>query len=260
MKIASAQLEVTVGDIAENFSKHLDIIDLAIANRVDLIVFPEMSLTGYCREEGHELVIAPTDSRIQELKKIAETHRIIIVVGAPIEINQSLFIGAYILMPNGKTEIYTKQFLHEGEDEFYSSSFDYNPQIEWQDEVIQLAICADIVEEQHAINAKENDCTIYIASIFYSVGGIEVGHELLSKYARGYSMQVLMSNFSGQVWGVKAGGRSGFWDETGNLISELETKEEGLLLVEKVGQKWMAREVKAKQSIDLTGASASYSD
>ncbi len=247
MKIASAQLEVTVGDITGNFKKHLAWIDLAIENQVDLIVFPEMSLTGYCREEGRDLVIEPTNPIIWKLKKIAAAHDIIIVVGAPLEIDNSLYIGAYILMPNGKTKVYTKQFLHEGEGEFYSSSFDYNPRIELKEEVVQFAICADIVEEQHAVNAKENACSIYVASIFYSKGGITEGHEQLRKFAKAYSMKVLMSNFSGEVWGVRAGGKSGFWDKDGNLISEMGVNGEGLLLAEKDGETWTARQVKEKE-------------
>lgn len=249
MRIASAQFEVTVGDIAGNFQKHLDMIDLALAHQVDLIVFPEMSLTGYCREEGQNLVIESTNPIITRLKRIADTHDIMIVVGAPIELENNLYIGAYILMPNGKTELYTKQFLHEGEDEFYSSSFDYNPQIELEGEVIQFAICADIVKEQHAINAKKTNCSIYVASIFYSDGGIEEGHELLAKYAKTYSMDVLMSNFSGQVWGVKAGGRSGFWDINGELVSEMEVDEAGLLVLEKDGRSWTARRVREKEKV-----------
>ncbi len=240
MKIAAAQIEAVVGDIEGNFNRHLAMIDLAIANQVDLVVFPEMSVTGYTRKEGKELVIVPTHPIITELKKISDRHDLIIVVGAPIELKGQLFIGTYILTPKRPVVIYTKQFLHEGEDEFYSSSFEYNPVISWQDETIQFAICADINCRQHVLNAKANNCTLYIPSIFYSQNGIGEGHEILSEYAKMNAMQILMSNYTGELWGLKAGGNSAFWDKNGHKIGQLPTDQVGLLLLEKGGESWTA--------------------
>ena len=239
MKIASAQIKAKIGDLTGNFTKHLEMIHLASANKVDLIVFPEMSLTGYCRVEGKALAIAPSNPKLLQLKEIAQLKEIVIIVGAPIEIENQLYIGSYILMPNGETRIYTKQFLHEGEDEYYSSSFQYNPQIEIDDEVISFAICADIDHEQHIRNAKATHCSLYIPSIFFSKNGIPAGVDLLTKYAKQYSMKILSSNYVGPLWGMEAGGRSGFWDENGEIIGALDGENEGLLIVEKVGDNWI---------------------
>ncbi|NRB49566.1 MAG: carbon-nitrogen hydrolase family protein [Saprospiraceae bacterium] len=243
MKIASAQVTAEIGDIEGNFNRHLAMIDLALAQEVDLIVFPEMSLTAYCRKEGKQLVIGPDHPKIIQLKEIADAHKVVIVVGAPIEINQQLFIGSYILIPNRETEIYTKQFLHEGEDEFYTSSFAYNPKIRLKGELIQFAICADIAEVKHVINAKENQCTLYIPSIFYSQNGIEEGHKILSKYAKMTSLPILMSNYAGDLWGVKAGGKSAFWDKNGNKIAQLDADTAGLLLLERNSGIWTSQKI-----------------
>ena len=243
MKIAAAQIVAVVGDIEGNFNRHLEMIDIAVTHQVDLIVFPEMSITGYCRKEGQNLVIEPTNSIITELKKISDCNDLIIVAGAPIRIESRLFIGTYILQPKQALEIYTKQFLHEGEDEFYSNSLDYNPIIQLKEEIIQFAICADINHAQHPRNAKANNCTLYIPSIFYSQKGIEGGHKILAKYAEMNSLQILMSNYSGDLWGMKAGGESAFWDRNGNKISQLNGDEQGLLLLEKKKANWTAKKL-----------------
>lgn len=240
MKLASAQIESTVGDIEGNLKKHSKMIRLAVQSQADLIVFPEMSITGYCREEGKELALTEADARLNILKESAKKHRIIIVAGAPIAIGNALYIGSFIFKPDGNTEIYTKQYLHEGEEKFYSNSFDYNPTIKIDNELIIFAICADIDNEQHPKDAKSNQCTIYMPSIFFSKKGINEGHRLLSEYAQKYSFSVLMSNYSGYLWNIEAGGRSSFWDDKGLNIAQLSSNKEGLLIMEKAGNTWIS--------------------
>jgi predicted amidohydrolase len=243
MKIASAQIEAQIGDIKGNLEKHLEMINIAVQNDVDLIVFPEMSLSGYCREEGKALAMKASDEAVMKLQEMADAYNLVIIIGAPIEIDNKLFIGSYILRPNSMAKIYTKQYLHTGEDVYYSSSFDYNPTIVIKDEIIALAICADIDNFQHPKDAKKCACTLYMASIFFSTNGIDTGHELLAQYAKEYSFCVLMSNFSGELWDTEAGGRSAFWGKNGELVGELETDKKGLLVLEKRGGNWVKRVV-----------------
>lgn len=47
MKIAVAQVTCVIGDIEKNIKHHIEFCDKAIGNKADLIVFPELSLTGY---------------------------------------------------------------------------------------------------------------------------------------------------------------------------------------------------------------------
>ena len=159
-------------------------------------------------------------------------------MGAPIEIDENLYIGAYILMPTGEIKIYTKQFLHAGEEQYYASSFAYNPRIKIKEELISFAICADIDYEQHPFQAKENNCSLYVASIFFTENGINQGQELLTQYSKHFSFKILMSNYVGKLWKMKAGGKSGFWDEDGKLIGVLDSKNEGLLIIEKKKGLW----------------------
>jgi predicted amidohydrolase len=246
MKIAAAQIESIVGDIKGNLEKHLEMIDLAAKQSVHLIVFPEMSITGYCKEEGSALAVQANSLEILQLIEQSKKHNLVIVVGAPIIIKEELFIGSFILLPTGATEIYTKQFLHSGEEDFYSSSFSYNPSIKIKGETISFAICADIDHEEHPKNAKEQLCSLYIPSIFFTKNGIPEAHKLLAQYSKLHSLNVLMSNYSGDVYGMKSGGRSAFWDNQGRLIGSLDSEKKGLLVVEKHGDNWIEKILKNK--------------
>ena len=238
MKIAAAQIKSTVGDITANLDCHYKMIEFAGQNGVDLITFPEMSITGYCREKGKELAFKKNDKRLVKMKTLSDNYNIVIIAGAPIEINNQLFISSFIIQPHRVIQIYTKQNLHGKESKFYHASSDYNPSIQLKNEIISFAICADINNELHPKNVKQQHCTIYIPSIYFSVDGVNEGHETLAKYAKMYSFNILMSNYCQEHWNLKAGGRSAFWNKEGELIGEMDTKNIGILIAEKKATYW----------------------
>jgi NAD+ synthase (glutamine-hydrolysing) len=51
LTIALAQINTHLGDVPANLAKHLEQIRQAKAAGVDLLVFPELSLTGYCLQD-----------------------------------------------------------------------------------------------------------------------------------------------------------------------------------------------------------------
>ena len=237
MILAAAQFNPYDGDIGKNIDIHLNFIDQAAKNEADLILFPEMSLTGYCREEASTLSFNKNDIRLDPIKKAAISHRMMVIVGAPVLLEETLYIGLFFIYPDGSELIYTKQYLHEGEGVYYEHSFEYNPKVKLGDDKFAAAICADIIHSEHAQKAADNNSSIYLASIFFSRNGIENAHELLGTYAKKYHMAVLMSNFCGTSWGLESGGRSAFWSGRGELIGELGDSS-GLLIVEKTHEVW----------------------
>lgn len=68
LRVAAAQIETALGEVATNVRKHLDWIDRAHADAVDLLVFPELSLTGYgLRERAADVALAPDAAAMAEL-------------------------------------------------------------------------------------------------------------------------------------------------------------------------------------------------
>jgi predicted amidohydrolase len=241
--LASAQTNPKHDNINANLNDHCLLIELAAKNGAALIVFPEMSITGYEREKAQNFVFDVLDPRLNTLLKLAVDNKIIVIAGAPVQIKDDIYIGSFVIKPDNSISIYTKQFLHDGEAQYFKSSFDYNPNIQLADEKITLAICADINHEVHAENASKKNTAIYVASIFYTSNGIPEAHSTLSNYANKYKMNVLMSNFCGSSWSLNAGGQSGFWDKNGKLIASLNDKESGLLIMEKVRDSWTEKTV-----------------
>jgi predicted amidohydrolase len=241
MILAAAQTKPKRRDIDANLLDHYRLVQLATKNGAQLIVFPELSITGYEREDASRLAFTENDSRLDHLKKLAAEYKITIIAGAPIRIESKLFLGEFCIAPDNSVSIYTKQFLHTGEEVFYEPSFDYNPVLEIENERISCAICADIDNPKHPENASKNNSSTYIASIFFSPNGIPQAHQSLQNYASQYKMNVLMANFGGDSYGSPSGGRSAFWNKKGELIAQMDDSGSGLLLVENHDESWTSK-------------------
>ena len=62
MSLALAQITTKLGDVESNLAKHLDLIRQAKKAKADLVVFPELSLTGYVLQDLVATVAhCPTD-------------------------------------------------------------------------------------------------------------------------------------------------------------------------------------------------------
>ncbi len=112
MILTSAQTNPKRFDIQANLDEHYRLIELASENGADLILFPEMSITGYEREKAKELAFNQDDPRLNKLRELSVENKIIVIAGAPILIENNLYIGAFVIKPDNTVSIYTKQFLH----------------------------------------------------------------------------------------------------------------------------------------------------
>ena len=237
MIIASTQTVPVKGDVAENIQNHITLINQAHQKGVDLIVFPELSLTGYEPELARSLAFAEKDDRLNPLMEVAHKRQMILVVGAPIKNNGKLHIGAFIIYPDKSTAIYTKRYLHIGEDKFFQSG-EFDPQIELKGETVSLAICADINNPDHPKRASGNGSSMYIAGVLWSIEGYKNDIKLMKDYAANYKMLVVLSNFGGDSGGYEAAGKSLILSSKGEIISKIEGRGEGLAIAKRENGNW----------------------
>lgn len=245
MIIAAAQTRPENKSIIQNLDDHYRLIELAANHNAQLIAFPEMSITGYVRETAEQYALGENDLCLEKLRSLAVMHNIIIIAGAPVKMPSGLHIGSFIFFPNSSQTMYTKQFLHGTESDYFTPSSDYNPQITLASEKISLAICADIDHPEHAQNAGKRNSTVYIPSIFFSLKGIPEAYDNLSGYAKEFSMLVLMANFTGKGWNnTESGGQSACWSPGGKLLGNLDKNSTGLVIAEKNDNIWSGRAIK----------------
>ncbi len=73
MKLALAQISPHFGDWQANLNKHEKYIELAVKNKADLIIFPEMSLTGYALKDlVSDLAVTLQDKKLHHVAKYSK--------------------------------------------------------------------------------------------------------------------------------------------------------------------------------------------
>lgn len=71
IRVAMAQIAPALGDVEANVQRHLDVLARARGDGADLVVFPELSLTGYLLADQVPDVALPADG--PELRTLADT-------------------------------------------------------------------------------------------------------------------------------------------------------------------------------------------
>lgn len=235
MKICLAQIEPLKGNIPANIQKHLAWVDVAVRNSAEMIIFPELSITGYEPALAKSLATTPNDSRFDEFQTISDTHRLTIAIGLPIKTTEGITISLLIFQPARSREVYAKQYLHPDEEPFFTSGRN-TINLVGKNAEVALAICYELSVPQHAEDAYQKGAKLYIASVAKSVKGVSTAAERLSQIAKDYSMTVLMTNCIGVCDGMVCAGGSAAWNSKGELLGQFGEAHEGILLLDTESQ------------------------
>jgi predicted amidohydrolase len=229
MRVAIAQIEAIKGNIEKNIENHLKWINQAIQNHADMVVFPELSLTGYEPDLAESLATNQDDTRLDEMQSLSDKSGITIGVGLPTRKERNIFVSMIIFQPHKERITYSKQYLYPPEKSIFTAG--KNPLVlTFETEIVSPAICYETSDKAHCEYASQNNATIYIASVLSSIGGIDAELKKLSDIAGNKNMVTFMANYVGKSGGYECAGKSSVWDTTGKLIGQLDSGTEGILI------------------------------
>ena len=263
MKVAFAQLNYTIGDFEGNSAKIIAHIEKAKNDGADLVVFSELSVTGYY---PHDLLEKKEFIQKAEkaVEKIAENCiGIAAIIGAP-RINENargkqLFNSAFFLNEGKIQHIQNKTLLptYDIFDEY--RHFEPNREfkiVEFKGEKIAVTICEDLWDELPTANefgkdklyqvspmeklAKLNpDFVVNISASPFSYNQEEWRKNVLINKAKKYKMPILYINQVGAQTELIFDGGSVLIDEKGEIVKELKYFEEDFLVVDtgNIGEK-----------------------
>ncbi|AVR96030.1 carbon-nitrogen hydrolase family protein [Pseudoduganella armeniaca] len=239
--VAAAQTVVIKGDIAANVARHVALVERAAAEGARLVLFPELSLTGYEPALAAELALLPDDVRLAPLRDAAVRAGAVIVAGAPlVNPDGRPLIAALTFTPQAALHVYTKQYLHPGEEAAFAPGTG-GAALDVHGSRVALAVCAEIAHARHAAAAADDGAQLYAASVLVSVNGYAADAALLQGHAATHGMPVLMANHGGATGGWESAGRSALWDERGELVVAAAGGGECLLVARGDEQGWSGR-------------------
>lgn len=146
--MASAQLNVRVGDLDGNVAKILDAYDRASADGADVVVYGELTVTGYPPED---LLLKPrfiADAAAALARIAAHTDDAVAVVGFPERVDGQLHNAAAICAAGEVQAIYRKHLLPNysvfDEERYFEPGRDVGPLVEIAGVRCGVSICEDI--------------------------------------------------------------------------------------------------------------------
>lgn len=237
LTLAAAQSASVAGDLAANLRTHLAFVAAAAAAGADLLLFPELSLTGYEPALATGLALEPDDTQLLPLREACSKAGLTAVVGAPVQGAAGLQIGALILGADGGCRVHTKQYLHPGEAPPFVPG-NGGELLEVQGLQAALAICADSNHPAHADAARARGADLYLASAVIGPTGYPSDSALLAGHARRLGMPVLMANHGAPTGGYACVGRSAFWQADGQCLIAAPGDGACLVIVRRVADDW----------------------
>lgn len=112
IKVALAQIKPSLGDVNKNLDLHLKLIQQAHQSKADILIFPELSLTGYLlRDLVKEVAICPNQSTV--FKRLMEASQdLIIIFGFVEEKEPGLYFNSAACLGRGQIfHIHRKVYL-----------------------------------------------------------------------------------------------------------------------------------------------------
>lgn len=167
LRIRAAQINLTVGDVSGNSEKILEIYQQASAEGIDLVLTPELSLTGYPLEDfiQREDIVAHALEVAQSIAK--KTGDTALIFGLPIR-NETghLFNSAYLAYNGKLQQLFNKTELPNtavfDEQRYFTSGSEDNT-FNFKGVNIGLAICEDIWHPNVAKAAKADGAQVLLS-------------------------------------------------------------------------------------------------
>jgi predicted amidohydrolase len=250
--IGVAQTTPLRGDVGANVEQHVRLVRLAADLGAQVLVFPELSLTGYEMDLARTLAFSLDDARLRPLCDVASLHAMTLIVGAPVRVGARFHVGALIVVPDGPVGLYTKHHLGA----FSSEAGAYgvvppaeatvfhpgrrNPLVRVGASTAAIAVCADVGRPSRARAAAARGARFYLASMFATPSELARDRARLSGYAARHSMAVALANYGGPTGGLASGGGSAIWSETGALVTELGPAGAGVAVASERAGAWRA--------------------
>ncbi|PNH86715.1 carbon-nitrogen hydrolase family protein [Arthrobacter sp. AFG20] len=223
LTVSVIQYAALAGGIDANAPEHVRLIEDADSHGARLVVFPELSLTGYdlpLLRSGHQIDagdqwVAPGDRRLDPIREICRRTGITAVIGAPFrEPEGTPRLASLAVHPDGAEEAGFKTHLHGDEQSLFEAG--QEPLLldvdGWK---IALAICFDAAHPAHSGDAAAAGADVYAVSALYTQ---EEGHRLglhLGARAMDNRMYGVLANLGGRTPLGPSCGLSGFWGPDG---------------------------------------------
>jgi len=229
-KISVAQINLTVGDLAGNAQKIIAAAKHAKASGAELVVFPELAVSGYPPED---LLLRPAfiKQEAETLKEIAKLLEVPAIVGALHSADGKLYNGAYLLQGGKVKLVSTKKNLPNYgvfDEQRYFASGDVLEVFEIAGHKLAVIVCEDGWTLPRGQEAKEKGAELLLSinASPYEFGKIERRYKVFGELAQVTKLPIIYTHMVGGQDEIVFDGASFVLDAKGKLTASLPEFEE----------------------------------
>jgi len=219
LSIAVAQPRCVPHDVRVNASIHAQAVRDA---RARIVVFPELSLTGYEREATP---VDPEAAALDPIVRACGETGSMALVGAPVVgPRDQVFIAMLAVSPTGVSVLYRKRWLGEEESIRFSPG-DEPTVLEVDGWRMGVGICKDTGVREHVERMAELGIHAYCAGLVHLPEELGRQEERAVSIAQRCRVFVAFASFVGPTGGgyVRTAGSSAIWSCTGEVLARAGT-------------------------------------
>lgn len=254
MKLALAQLNPTVGDMAGNISRIAEVAS-KYQRDVDLIVFPELFLVGYPPRDllAEPWFIRESARAIDRVRQLsAQFPAAGILFGAPVATHSETGLGLHnsaILVYRGELVFTQHKSLLPTYDVFYEARyFDAAESVSvtrFRDTTLGISICEDAWNDSElwpqriygsdpieSLVSQGAQLMINISASPFALGKEQIRYRLIKNHARKHRLPFIFINQVGANDELIFDGRSMVFDPDGRMIQLLPAFEESVVVMD----------------------------
>lgn len=185
---------------------------------VRVVVFPELSLTGY---ELDAKAVSPGDPALTVIARACAETGAIALAGAPVTGEAGKLHIATLLVSSGGVQVaYRKSFLGSGEPGHFAPG-DGPAALDVDGWRAGLGICKDTGVDQHIYGTAALGVDLYVAGLVHLPEELEIQEERAARIARVCNAYVVFASFAGATGGgfARTAGVSSIWSRDGLAIA-----------------------------------------
>jgi predicted amidohydrolase len=215
--MAVAQPLCIPGEIALTAEAHARAVRTACAR---VVVFPELSLTGYDFEVP---TVAPDDPRLAPIVDACAQTGTLALVGAPVDdADGRSYIAMLAVEGSGARVAYRKVNVHSSEAGRFSAGRAGHAVLEVGGWRLGLAICRDVGIPAHVAAAVAAGIDVYVAGVLEHRADAAVLRERARRITGNHGVSVAIASFAGSTGEGfdDALGRSAIWAPDGHVLAQ----------------------------------------
>jgi len=238
LKLALAQTNPTVGDIPGNLNHIKDMIGQARSEHADVVVFPELALTGYPPED---LLLKPSfiDRNLRALEELVGFAPDLLVMVGFVDRRDDIYNSAAVLYGGKIQGIYHKQYLPNygvfDENRYFQEGME-SPVIEFRSIRLGINICEDIWYPKGPLYTQtvvgDAECVLNLSASPFHAGKREVRESMLCTRAVDSACYIAYVNMVGGQDELVFDGQSLVISPEGTIESRGKAFQEDLIITE----------------------------